>query len=159
MKTHDVDVLRDHRHIEVRGRRAPLGGRAEPLHCGRVLLVGDAAGLVDPFLGEGIAYALTSARLAAPVVQHALGDDRIDLSAYTRAAHARLVRDFVYAERIARLFYAFPRLGYQLFLGSSLVSDGIIDVILGRMSYEALFKRLAANVSRVLVNGFVKGSV
>lgn len=34
----------------------------------RVCLVGDAANLVDPFLGEGIKYALTSGALAADVI-------------------------------------------------------------------------------------------
>jgi geranylgeranyl reductase family protein len=35
---------------------------------GRVLLTGDAAGLVNPLQGEGIAHAMTSARLAAEAV-------------------------------------------------------------------------------------------
>ena len=48
-------------------RSAPLpmgASRHPPLHRG-VLFVGDAAGLVNPFNGEGIDYALESGRLAA----------------------------------------------------------------------------------------------
>ena len=37
-----------------------------------LLLVGDAGGMVNPFNGEGIAYAMESARLAADCVVHAL---------------------------------------------------------------------------------------
>lgn len=39
---------------------------------GRMLLVGDAAGLVSPFTGEGISYALESGRIAADVIQRSL---------------------------------------------------------------------------------------
>jgi geranylgeranyl reductase family protein len=50
-----------------RPRSAPLpmaANRHPPLHRG-VMFVGDAAGLVNPFNGEGIDYALESGRLAA----------------------------------------------------------------------------------------------
>ncbi|MBR0696734.1 geranylgeranyl reductase family protein [Bradyrhizobium lablabi] len=40
--------------------------------CPGLLLVGDAAGLVSPFTGEGISYALESGRLAAEVIVRCL---------------------------------------------------------------------------------------
>lgn len=45
-------------------RRAPLAAGA----AGRILRVGDAAGYVEPFTGEGIGWALTSARILAAAV-------------------------------------------------------------------------------------------
>ena len=42
-----------------------MGGTGTPPAAGNVLLVGDAAGLVNPLQGEGIAPAMVSARLAA----------------------------------------------------------------------------------------------
>ncbi|MDJ0765585.1 MAG: geranylgeranyl reductase family protein [Myxococcota bacterium] len=39
---------------------------------GRMLLVGDAAGLVSPFTGEGISYALESGRIAADTIRRTL---------------------------------------------------------------------------------------
>jgi geranylgeranyl reductase family protein len=44
----------------------PLRRRRTPIYRGRCLLLGDAAGLVDPFSGEGIYSAVRSAQLAAP---------------------------------------------------------------------------------------------
>lgn len=46
------------------------------LHTARTVLAGDAAGLVDPLTGEGIYYAVRSARLAAEVISGALKDAR-----------------------------------------------------------------------------------
>jgi menaquinone-9 beta-reductase len=45
-----------------------MGGTGTPPAAGNVLLVGDAAGLINPLQGEGIAPGMVSARLAAEVV-------------------------------------------------------------------------------------------
>ena len=57
-----------------------------PAH-GRVLLVGDAAGLVNPLQGEGIAQALGSGRLAADAIVHAPGNAAGRYRASLEAAH------------------------------------------------------------------------
>ena len=53
---------------DVRGHRLPMRRPGAPAASGRVLLVGDAAGLVDPLSGDGIYEAFVSARLAADAV-------------------------------------------------------------------------------------------
>ncbi len=45
-----------------------MGGTGTPAAAGNVLLVGDAAGLINPLQGEGIAPGMVSARLAAEAV-------------------------------------------------------------------------------------------
>jgi flavin-dependent dehydrogenase len=47
--------------------------RQAPLALDRVLLVGDAAGLVDPNTGGGIGWALRSAQLASAAILSYLG--------------------------------------------------------------------------------------
>ena len=54
---------------------------------GRVLLVGDAAGLVNPLQGEGIAQALGSGRLAAEAVLRGNGQAAADYRARLAAEH------------------------------------------------------------------------
>ena len=51
--------------LHLQGHQIPLGGRKHTLDKGRVLLMGDAANLADPWIGEGISYAIMSAHLAA----------------------------------------------------------------------------------------------
>ena len=66
-------------------------------YADRVLVVGDAAGLVKPTTGGGIHYSIVSARLAAEVAVRALGQDQLDaatLSAYETAWRAELSEEF-----------------------------------------------------------------
>jgi menaquinone-9 beta-reductase len=62
-----------------------MGGTGTPAAAGNVLLVGDAAGLINPLQGEGIAPAMISARLAAEAV---LADPCRAGPAYARALDA-----------------------------------------------------------------------
>ncbi len=50
----------------------PLSRRTRPLAEDRVFLVGDAAGYVEPFTGEGMGWALASAMALKPIVQQAV---------------------------------------------------------------------------------------
>jgi flavin-dependent dehydrogenase len=49
----------------IKGFGLPLGSKKRKISSNRVLLLGDAAGLIDPFSGEGIANAIRSGRVAA----------------------------------------------------------------------------------------------
>jgi geranylgeranyl reductase family protein len=55
----------------VRGAALPMGYNRQPHYTAGLLLVGDAAGAVNPFNGEGIAYAMESGRIAAEVAVQA----------------------------------------------------------------------------------------
>ena len=58
----------------------PMGMNRTPLAVPGLLVVGDAGGIVNPFNGEGIAYAMESGRLAAELVHEALALDRPGLA-------------------------------------------------------------------------------
>ena len=66
-----------------RGGPLPMGFNRTPLARPGLLVIGDAAGVVNPFNGEGIAYAMETAKIAAGVADDALtsGDPRA-LKAY-----------------------------------------------------------------------------
>jgi flavin-dependent dehydrogenase len=82
----DVHVVAPDALTEVRGHRLPMRRLGTPAAAGRVLLVGDAAGLVDPLSGDGIYEALVSARLAADVILEG------ELARYEDGLHAALGR-------------------------------------------------------------------
>jgi menaquinone-9 beta-reductase len=74
----------------VRGAALPMGFNRTPHYANGLLLAGDAGGLVNPFNGEGIAYAMESGEVAARVIIQALarrsdpGAERV-LQEYPRA--------------------------------------------------------------------------
>jgi geranylgeranyl reductase family protein len=55
-----------------RSAALPMAFNRQPLYARGLMLVGDAGGMVSPFDGEGIAYALQSGRLAADAIAQAL---------------------------------------------------------------------------------------
>jgi geranylgeranyl reductase family protein len=57
----------------VRGAALPMGFNRTPHYTRGLLLVGDAGGMINPFNGEGIAYAMESAEMAAEIIVQALG--------------------------------------------------------------------------------------
>ncbi len=56
----------------MRGGGLPMGFNRTPHYTRSLLLVGDAGGAVNPFNGEGIAYAMETGRLAAEHIAQAL---------------------------------------------------------------------------------------
>ena len=54
------------------GGKLPMGLSVGPRAGGNVILAGDAAGTINPFNGEGIAYGYETGRLAAAALGHAL---------------------------------------------------------------------------------------
>lgn len=60
----------------VRGAALPMAFNRQPLYADGLLLVGDAGGMVNPFNGEGIDYAMEAGRRAAEIITqaHARGE-------------------------------------------------------------------------------------
>jgi geranylgeranyl reductase family protein len=103
------------------------------------MLLGDAAGLVDPITREGIFFALRSGMLAAA----ALG------SGSPARAYADAVRDELHDElrRAARLKAGFFRPRFTSLLVDALnqsagIRDVMLDLVAGRQPYHGLKRRL-----------------
>jgi flavin-dependent dehydrogenase len=70
---------------------APLGVRVSRRSGPGWLLVGDAAGFLDPFTGEGLHRAVVSAELGAAAVLRTLDGDPLALTDYDRAMRTRFL--------------------------------------------------------------------
>ena len=82
----------------------PLARKAVPPSADHLLLVGDAARVIEPFTGEGIYYAIASGELAAKYLCR-----NLPLENY-RAEHARLYAGRLWVNRISRYAALHPRL-------------------------------------------------
>jgi len=90
---------------------APIASGALPMAMNRrpaavpgMLMVGDAAGMVNPFNGEGISSAMESGQLAAELIVDALGRDRAGIAQlYPLVLQQRYGRYYAAGNRWARL--------------------------------------------------------
>src|SRR5690348_9203645 len=69
-------LTEENRTEPVRGAALPMGFNRTPHYTRGLLLVGDAGGMVNPFNGEGIAYAMESGEIAARTIVQALARSR-----------------------------------------------------------------------------------
>jgi flavin-dependent dehydrogenase len=112
----------------------------EPLHVSRdhahVLLVGDAAGIVQPLFGEGIQYALRTGDLAARLLLAG------NASAYTEAVRAEFAREFDAAGRVGRAFHRAPFLSYRLGVKNPKGTHLVGRIVAGEASFADLEQRI-----------------
>jgi len=87
----------------------PLGGATRvPFVGNRVMLAGDSAGFADPFLGEGIYFAILSGQIASNTAIFACQNGKYDASSLRRyeiECMDRFGKDFDVAYRVACFSY------------------------------------------------------
>ena len=127
---------------------------------GRVLAVGDAAHLVDPFLGEGIYYAIRSAQIAAKVVSEKIRDDKIDLSRYEEVMAAELYPELSAAANLGNIVYAYPVLWYEILESEPFLMEKYYNVVRGEERYEDFYAEIVSRIEAMpwrLVVRWLKG--
>jgi geranylgeranyl reductase family protein len=77
----------------IKGAALPMGFNRVPHYTQGVLLVGDTGGMVNPFNGEGIAYAMESGELAAEVAAQALARPTAAGAERVLECYPRLLRE------------------------------------------------------------------
>ncbi|BCY05211.1 geranylgeranyl reductase family protein [Actinoplanes sp. L3-i22] len=139
-------VLHDSGHL-TRCRAA-----GSPLRRGRVLVAGDAAGLLEPWTREGISYALRSGLWAGQVA----AEDQ-DLSAYDVQVAAELEPEMIAGRRLLGVFAGHPSivhtamsspLGWRAFSGFCR-GDFSMAGALGRPTVKAALRLLGSRSVRV----------
>ena len=85
--------VEENRTEPVRGAALPMGFNRTPHYHKGLLLAGDAAGMVNPFNGEGIAYAMESGEIAARVITQALAQPDPRGAESVLASYPQLLKD------------------------------------------------------------------
>jgi geranylgeranyl reductase family protein len=99
---------------ELRGHRLPMRLPEARIAGERALLVGDAAGLVDPASGDGMYECFVSSRLASAAIIDLLGGRVSTLESYATAVDAELGSLHRASWRLKRAIDRWPRASWRL---------------------------------------------
>jgi geranylgeranyl reductase family protein len=135
------------------GHVIPAGGVRRTLASRRILLAGDAAGFLDSFTGEGIAYAIRSGQNAAKVIGDSLSSsgDSEALREYQTICEEEFGANLRYSLLLARLMHRFPGVLFKLLAGSQDVIDNFARVATAQWTYERYLRWLIPRIPKYLL--------
>lgn len=105
-------------------------GRRDRYNKDNVILVGDAAGLADPFTGEGIYHAIISARIASEVITGSL-DGKEDIKSYTERINNEVRPEIRSSYELSMFCYHFLPLVMLTLKNFPVIFSYFVDVITG----------------------------
>lgn len=124
----------------------------------RAILVGDAAGFVDPMMGEGIAYAMQSSILAVDVIAQAMAEDQYDADSlwkYHHLCRKAFSANFQMASWIGSRGISFASNLLPRISGHKLASDVMAMVARGEIGYADIPYTVLKKIPRQIPN-FIK---
>ncbi|MBW4692137.1 MAG: geranylgeranyl reductase family protein [Lyngbya sp. HA4199-MV5] len=150
-----LQVPYDRPQLKFHGHPLPLWGGKEPLNTkdGRILLVGDAAGLINPAFGDGILHAAKSGIIAANCVIDGTP------TAYSDRIHTEFSNSFDAARRLAYFFYQYPKLFYQYGVKNPRAAHIATQLLAGEMTFDAILGRAFRRVGTGLLSSFLPGKM
>jgi flavin-dependent dehydrogenase len=116
----------------------PLTHRPKTIAARRLFVIGDAAGYVEPFTGEGIAWALKSAAAVAPLVAEAVAHWRDEIASTWMSVHRRQI---VRRQRLCRALATLLRYPRIVHCGLDLLTwmPGLVERVVDRLNGPAVF--------------------
>jgi len=147
-------------HYGFQARRIPIGGVLKKKVTDRMILVGDAAGFVDSFSGEGIAYAILSGKIAASVCHDALqckdGWREDFLKIYNDKCHEQFENNLKYSLILAKLMHRFPRLLLTLMASDKNVLERFLEISSAKLTYKEYLRWMIPRLPSFLLRRTVK---
>jgi flavin-dependent dehydrogenase len=128
--------------IQRHGHFIPVHPRPDGFVKKRIVLVGDAAGFVDPVTGEGITYAIESGQAAAQaLIDGDLAPANVK-EQYDGRLKASTLRELYFGRLLAAILYGPIALRDLVFrsLGQRL-SEAMADTIAGERTYADIFTK------------------
>jgi len=110
------------------------GGISGKIAKGNALLLGDAAGLVDPFLGEGISYAIQSGKIAAEcIINNNIGD-------YRKKIEEEITSNLKYARILVKIVKPDPKRFIKLLAKDNTIAMDYVKIVSGVSTYRQFLK-------------------
>ncbi len=107
------------------------------------LFLGDAAGLVDPFSGEGISYAIQSGKIASELIIANKIED------YSKIINKEITSDLKYARYLVNIVKLNPKMFAKLLCNDETIAVDWAKIFLGESTYKqflrSAFKKVLTN--------------
>ncbi len=140
-----ADLIQNHPNLKERFKNAepletmkgfglPLGSKKRKISSNRVLLLGDAAGLIDPFSGEGIANAIRSGRVAAERLKKCfeLNDfSKVQTFKYDKEIYRLMSKEFKVSRTLQNLC-KYPKL-FNFVVNKANKNDALREFLIGTL--------------------------
>lgn len=120
------------------GYPLPIYRQGSAVQTGSALLVGDAAGFVDPLTGEGIYSAVKSGGIAARHLAAYVSGAVEDLSGYGQELERDLVPDLLVSIQLYQIFHLAPAIAAQMVKRSSRMWRLVCALLTGGTGYAAV---------------------
>lgn len=130
----------------------PIWSGKEPLHTldGRILLAGDAAGLINPLFGDGILHAVKSGVIAAACV---IEDKPLE---YSDRIHAEFAPNFDAALTLARFFYQYPGICYNVGVKHPKGTRLATKLLAGELSFTEMSDRALRRIRSAMTGNLLR---
>jgi geranylgeranyl reductase family protein len=141
----DRDQLKFHAHP------LPIWHGKEPLHSpgGRILLVGDAAGLINPFFGDGILHAVKSGLIAGECIATGKAE------AYSDRIHAEFAANFDAALTLSQFFYEYSNICYRLAVKNARATRIAAQLLSGDLQFNEIATRVIDRIKGGMTGGLL----
>ena len=123
----------------------------QKLHTQNALLAGEAACVVDPFTAEGIRPSMFSGLKAAEAIDEAISSKIDALERYSETMSQEWGQEMIWAQRLAQVFYRFPRLSYQVAVRRSSATATMSRVFCGELRYSDVVNRAINTLHKSLI--------
>ena len=118
-----------------------LWDKERTLHSDRALLAGEAAGMVDPLIGEGVRPAMFTGVRAAGAVIGALAGDVDALTSYTESVNQEWGENLSKADFLAGLFFKAPKIAYKVGVKRPTAGQLMGKILCGELSYSQVAEK------------------
>lgn len=130
-----------------------LWNKQQPLHTNRAVIAGEAGGIVDPLIGEGVRPAMFSGLKAAAAIDEALAGNAAALSQYTEIIKEEWGRDLTLAKNLAGLFYQFTGIAYKVAVKKPFAGQLMAKILCGELCYSDVTEDAMKKLKKKLIPG------
>jgi geranylgeranyl reductase family protein len=150
-----LDYIPDGKTAKIKGHPLPsFYDERQKVAQGRILLVGDAAHLMDPLQGEGIYYAIRSGMLAGEAMEEWKRERIVPSDFYQRAVHDDICGNLKWALTLSSFVFRFTKLAYRTLKRYPELGEFYLQTLDGRETYQGFVKSV-----KTRIRDFLKGQL